>query len=194
MCCCCVLLCVCAFSPLSARPPLRRTTLFVTALPQDQFHRTPLCVSTVCVLVLPRPSSPDRPSATPPKDRPSAGQPKRFFFPFPPPFSSFCVSLGVFSFNFGGVLEGRNHQMCTFGVLGLSCDTRPGRWGSHTTARELQTCTFQGPCASKTTPKFHEKTPKREKKERKLWREREKKARNFGPPPFGAPPLGAPLF
>ena len=27
----------------------------------------------------------------------------RFFFPFPPPFRSFCVSLGVFSWNFGGV-------------------------------------------------------------------------------------------
>ena len=73
----------------------------------------------------------------------------------------------------------------------------------HTTARELQTCTFQGPCAS-TTPKFHERTPKREKKERKLWRGGKKKARNFGPrtlrgptlrgPPFGAPPFGAPPF
>ena len=30
----------------------------------------------------------------------------RFFFPFPPPFRSFCVSLGVFSWNFGGVSAG----------------------------------------------------------------------------------------
>ena len=29
----------------------------------------------------------------------------RFFFPFPPPFRCFCVSLGVFSWNFGGVFE-----------------------------------------------------------------------------------------
>ena len=29
----------------------------------------------------------------------------RFFFPFPPPFRCFCVSLGVFSWNFGGVLK-----------------------------------------------------------------------------------------
>ena len=40
--------------------------------------------------------------------------------------------------------------------------------GFHTTARELQTCTFEGAGASKTPPKFHEKTP----------REREKKSEN----------------
>ena len=33
--------------------------------------------------------------------------------------------------------------------------------------------------ALQTPPKFHEKTPEREK-ERKWWRETEKKARNFG--------------
>ena len=35
---------------------------------------------------------------------PKGGGPKipRFFFPLPPPFRSFCVSLGVFSWNFGG--------------------------------------------------------------------------------------------
>ena len=30
------------------------------------------------------------------------------FFPSPAPFRSFCVSLGVFSLNFGGVFEGQN--------------------------------------------------------------------------------------
>ena len=30
------------------------------------------------------------------------------FFPFPPPFRSLCVSLGVFSLNFGGLFEGRD--------------------------------------------------------------------------------------
>ena len=45
------------------------------------------------------------------------------------------------------------------------------------------------------TPKFHERTPReRKKKERKLWREEGKKARNFGPtlqaPPFGIHPSG----
>ena len=36
---------------------------------------------------------------------PKGGAPKSslFFFPFPPPFRSFCLSLGVFSLNFGGV-------------------------------------------------------------------------------------------
>ena len=33
-----------------------------------------------------------------------------FFPPLPPPFRSFCVSLGVFSWNFGGVFEGQNPQ------------------------------------------------------------------------------------
>ena len=42
-------------------------------------------------------------------------------------------------------------------------------------------------------PQLHERTPKRRKKERKLWRERQK-ARNFGLPPFGLPPFAAPPF
>ena len=65
----------------------------------------------------------DRPSP----DRPSPGPPKvsLFFFPFPPPFRSFCVSLGVFSWNFGGILEGRNPKVCTFGLPG--CRVKPRR-------------------------------------------------------------------
>ena len=64
---------------------------------------------------------------------PKGGGPKisRFFFPFPPPFRCFCVSLGVFSWNFGGVLKRRCPEMCTFGVLGLSCASPGGPvwWG-----------------------------------------------------------------
>ena len=56
--------------------------------------------------------------------------------------------------------EGRDPQMCTFGLSG--CCVKP---------RELQTC----PGASH---KFHEKTPRKGKK-CKLWRENEKE-RNFG--------------
>ena len=37
------------------------------------------------------------------------------FFPLPPPFRSFCVSLGVFSWNFWWCLKRRDPQMCTFG-------------------------------------------------------------------------------
>ena len=84
-----------------------------------------------------------------PRDRPSAGPPFRgtafcrtpsrrtalrrtalrrttqhvaLFFPLRPPVRSFSLSLGVFSWNFGGVFEGRHPLMCTFGVLGLSCE------------------------------------------------------------------------
>ena len=42
----------------------------------------------------------------------------RAFFPLPPQLSFFLL-LGVFSWNFGGVFEGRGPQMCTFKVLGL---------------------------------------------------------------------------
>ena len=46
----------------------------------------------------------------------------RFFSLSRPKFRSFLPSLGFVSWNFGGVIEGRDHQMCTFGVLGLSCE------------------------------------------------------------------------
>ena len=39
---------------------------------------------------------------------------------------SFLPSLGVFSWNFGGVLKRWGAQMCTFGVLGLSCASPGG--------------------------------------------------------------------
>ena len=52
---------------------------------------------------------------------------------------------------------------------------------------------ISGPQPSKTPPKFHEKTPKREKKEN--WREDGKKsAKLWASPPFGAPPFGAPTI
>ena len=56
----------------------------------------------------------------------------------------------------------------------------PGR-GSHTTARELQTRTFERPGASNTT-KIPRENPQREKKEWNFRWERAKKARNFGLP------------
>ena len=113
------------------------------------------------------PPSAGPPSAGPPSaGPPSAGPPKisLFFFPFPPPFRSFCVSLGVFSLNFGGVFEGQNPKMCTFGLSGCRVKPRrPHQTGppglAHDSPR-LQTCTFEGSRASKTPPKFHEKTPR----------------------------------
>ena len=54
--------------------------------------------------------------------------------------------------------------------------------GFHTTARELETSTLEGPRVQKTPPKFNEKTPRERQKERK-WERREEtkeKERNFG--------------
>ena len=88
--------------------------------------------------------------------------------------------------------------MCTFGLSG--CRVKPrrphqtGPPGLHTTTRELQTCTFERPGASNTT-KIPRKDPKREKEDRKLWREEGKKKREIlGPPPFGPPPFGPPTL
>ena len=100
------------------------------------------------------------------------GGPKisRFFFPFPPPFRCFCVSLGVFSWNFGGVLKRRCPQMCTFGVLRLSCASPGGPvWWSAGISHddtESPNVHFGGPRPSKTPPKFNEKTPRETQKQR----------------------------
>ena len=113
-----------------------------------------------------------------PEDRPSRDRPKfRSFFPLPPHFS-FLPSLGVFSWNFG-VFEGRDPQMCTFGLS--DCRVKPRRlWGRRDFTRQFQTRTTKIP---------REDTKKRRKNE--FFREREKKARNFGPPhPSGPFPSG----
>ena len=96
----------------------------------------------------------------------------------------FFLCFSGCSWNFGGVLKRRCPEMCTFGVLGLSCASpgRPGLVGppgSHTTAREPKRAHFRVP-AFKTPPKFNEKTPRERQKERIRGREREKKAQNFG--------------
>ena len=76
-----------------------------------------------------------------------------------------------------------------FPALRLSCE-RPhqtGR-GSHTTARELQTCTFQGPGASNTT-KFNVKTPREGRKRTNFAvEEGKKKGEILGPHPSGPHP------
>ena len=92
--------------------------------------------------------------------------------------------------NFGGVIEGRDNQMYTFGLSSCCVKHRwlQGRRGSHTTARELQTCTFQGPGAS-TPPKFQARIS-RERKKKKLWREEGKKAKFWAPHPSGLHPSG----
>ena len=50
----------------------------------------------------------------------------RAFFPSPATiFIPSSLSVGVFSWNFRGVFERRDPEMCTFGVLGLTCES-PG--------------------------------------------------------------------
>ncbi len=97
---------------------------------------------------------------TPLHRTPSAGPPPpdlqnfRAFFPSPATnFALFCLSLCVCSLNFGGFCEDR--------------DPASGPPGFHTTSRELQTCTFDGPALPKTHQKTTRKHPERDKKERK---------------------------
>ena len=115
-------------------------------------------------------------------------------------FHSSLPLLGLLLLNFGGVFEGRDPEMCTFGVLELSCETpaAPPDRAADTTTRELQTCTFHGP-ALQTPPKFHEKTPPEREERMKFPAGARKKSAKFwaphpsGPnlvPPFGPPPFG----
>ena len=64
--------------------------------------------------------------------------------------------------------------------------------GLHTTARELQTCTFQAPAFKNTTKIPREVHQKREERKKIVAgdEKKKKKTRNFGLPPFGAPPIG----
>ena len=73
------------------------------------------------------PSAGPPPPDNPLPDRPSSGPPKisLFFLPLPPHFCSFCLSLGVFSLNFGSFCEDQDPQMCTFGLSG--CRVKPRR-------------------------------------------------------------------
>ena len=86
--------------------------------------------------------------------------------------------------------------MCTFGLSGCRVKprrpTRPGRRGSHTTARELQTCTFEGPGLQKHHQNSTRRPP-RERRKNEISGGREKKARNFGPSHPSAPTLRAPF-
>ena len=69
--------------------------------------------------------------------------------------------------------------------------TRPDRRGSHTTARELQTCTFERPGASNTT-KIPRKRPKEREKRMKTVAGEEKKSAKFWAPTVRAPTVRAP--
>ena len=79
------------------------------------------------------PPPPDNPPPdNPPPDRPNF---RSFFSLLPPQFSFFFLSLGVLAWNFG--VKRRGPEMCTFGVLGLSCASPGGPvwWGRRTKAK-----------------------------------------------------------
>ena len=72
------------------------------------------------------------------------------FFPSPPQFSFFFFSLGVFSWNFGGVFEAPG-PLCTFGVLGLSCAS-PGGGRRAIRRRVVRGLGFSSSCAARKGP------------------------------------------
>ena len=81
-----------------------------------------------------------------------------------------------------GVFEGRDPQMCTFGLSGCRVKPRRGR-RLHTSAP-----------APQTPPKFHERTPEREEKNEFCGGRVKKKREIFGLPPFWSPPFWAKPF
>ena len=114
------------------------------------------------------------------------GGPKisRFFFPFPPPFRCFCVSLEVFSWKGGGVFEAPGALKCA--RLEFSgCRVRApaalsgGAAGVSHDSPRAQTCTFQGSGLQNTTT-IQRKDTQRDTETAKRWREREEKEPNFG--------------
>ena len=90
------------------------------------------------------PISAGQPSAGQPSaGQPSAGPPKISRFCFPPPDTIFfllSLSWGSLSWNFGGVFESRNPEMCTFGLLGCRVNGESGarRSMAHKTRHEQQ--------------------------------------------------------
>ena len=64
------------------------------------------------------------PRVTPKGGGGGGGKNSRFFFPFPPPFRSFCVSLGVFSWNFGGLWSA---GFVSWGVTTTTTTTKIGQ-------------------------------------------------------------------
>ena len=95
-------------------------------------------------------------SGSPQGGAPKGGLPKIsrfFFFSFPAPI--------FFHSSLFWCLKRRGPEMFTFGVLGLSCEAPAA---VKTRQPESPNVNISGPRPSKT-PKFHEKIPKRGKKE-----------------------------
>ena len=144
--------------------------------------------------------SPDNPSPdNPPPDNPPPDNPKFRFF-FPSSCHNFHSSFSLLG-SFRGILlvfEGRNPEMCTFGVLGLSCETPAAppdqaAGASHDSPR-TPNVHISGPHRFK----HHQnstKGPQESERRKKIVAEEGKKKREIlGPTPFGAPPFRAPPF
>ena len=138
------------------------------------------------------------------------------FLPFPATVSLFLCLSGGLLVEFWWCFEGRNPEMCTFGLSG--CRVKP--WRPHQTgppglahdSPRTQTCTFQGTCASKHHQNSTRRPPERHRnsetvagkgrKRAKFWAPHPSGPTLRGPHPFGAPlflglgppPIGAPLL
>ena len=168
------------------------------------FVRVCVCVCVAWVLVSRfrfghvrnRPSG-DRPSpwTALPLDRP-----KFRFFPLSRrKIRSFLPSLGVLSWNFGGVLKTKTLKCARLGSLG--CRVKPrrlrGRRGFTRQPENSKRAHLSAP-ALQTPPKFHEKTPREGRRTNFAAGEGKKKREILGLPPFRPhfwpPPFRPPLF
>ena len=106
------------------------------------------------------------------------------------------VSLWVsFLVEFWWCLKCRGPEMCTFGVLGLSCASPGGPvwWGRRGFTRQPESPNvhISGFPAFKTPPKFNEKTPRETQKERNGGGKGKKKSEILGGPAEGCPVEGS---
>ena len=137
-----------------------------------------------------------------PLDRPSPGPPS-FFTLSRRKIRSFLPFLGVFSLNFGGVFEGRDPHMCTFGLSG--CRVKPrrphqtGSWPGLSPDRTLAKRAHLRVPALQTPPKLAREDPQRGKNRTNFVSGEGKKSAKFrashrlrAPTDFGPPPTSGP--
>ena len=168
------------------------------------------CGVVWCGVSQPDPLRATPPSAGPPSTRPPLRRTTQNFalsFSLSRSHFQFFLSLGMFSCLFFSL---RVVSSCVFLVVFWSVGTSNvlvfalglspaalGPPGLHTTARELQTRTFQGPCAS---TKIQRKDPTEREERKKIVAGEGTKSAKFwalhpsGPHPFGGPTLRGPTL
>ena len=116
---------------------------------------------------------------------PKGGVPKgcgpnisRFFSPSPAPIFALSSLSGSLLVEFWWFFEGRETQMCTFGLLDKRVET-PAASGPPGLSPRAQTCTFEGPGLHKNHQNSTRRHTVRERKITKWWRERGKKRAKF---------------